>query len=53
MGDFLMMRAEGRLAYYELLDNAHIDGNYAPFIALVAQLERATLNRYFEVILGE
>ena len=40
-------------AEYESLDNALVDGNYAPFIELVAQLERATLKRYLEVILGE
>ena len=49
----VIIPVEGRLAYYEALDNAHVDGNYAPFIELVAQLERATLKRYLEVILGE
>jgi Fic family protein len=48
----VIIPVEGRLAYYETLDNAHVDGNYAPFIELVAQLERATLKRYLEVILG-
>lgn len=49
----VIIPVEARLMYYDALDTAHTHADYAPFIALVAELEHATLKRYLSVILGE
>lgn len=49
----IIIPVEARLNYYDALDTAHTRGDYAPFIALVADLESATLKHYLSVILGE
>ncbi len=49
----VIIPVEARFKYYEALDIAHVDGNYAPFIELVAELEQRTLENYLSVILGE
>ena len=33
----IVLPVEQRLAYYETLEQAHITGDYAPFVALIAQ----------------
>lgn len=49
----VIIAVEQRLQYYDALDTAHTRGDYAPFIELVANLEKSTLARYLRVILGE
>jgi Fic family protein len=49
----VIISVEQRLQYYDALDTAHTRGDYAPFIELVAGLEKSTLARYLRVILGE
>jgi Fic family protein len=49
----VIIPVEARLQYYDALDTAHTQGDYAPFIALVAGLEQTTLKRYLSVILGK
>jgi Fic family protein len=33
----VVLPVEQRLAYYEALDLAHVDGNYEPFVRLIAE----------------
>lgn len=49
----VIIPVEQRLAYYDALDTALCTNNYQAFIALVADLEQATLTRYLQVILGK
>lgn len=48
----VIIPVQTRFQYYEALDAAHVHGNYAPFIELIAQLEQMTLKHYLSVILG-
>lgn len=49
----VIIPVEKRLDYYEALDTAHTLGNYAPFIELVALLEKHTLARYLHIVSGK
>ena len=48
----VIIPVEQRLAYYDALDTAHTRGDYSLFIALVASLEQATLERYLRIVQG-
>jgi hypothetical protein len=49
----VIIPVQARLAYYDALDTAHVQGNYAPFIELVAELEQQTLKKYLSMVLGD
>jgi Fic family protein len=46
----IVLPVEKRLAYYEALDAAHVDGNPAPFLALVADCVREGFAPYWRVL---
>ncbi|MCM3716395.1 Fic family protein [Halalkalibacter oceani] len=46
----IMFKVENRIKYYEALDIAGFKGNYQPFISMVTELERESLNQYLELI---
>jgi Fic family protein len=48
----VIIPVENRFNYYDALDMAHTTDNYAPFIALVAELEKQVLQQYLDLILG-
>ena len=48
----VILRVEQRLAYYDALDTAHTAHNYAPFVRLAAEQERAAFHHYLSVVRG-
>lgn len=46
----VIIESERRFKYYEVLDIAATEGNYTPFIQLVADYELQELQRYLELI---
>lgn len=46
----VLIELEDRLKYYEVIDNAHITGDYTDFIKLVTEKERNMLDRYLNII---
>ena len=46
----VIIKKENRLKYYEVLDKAHITGNYTDFIKLITEAENLMLDRYLEII---
>lgn len=43
----VVIPAEQRLRYYQTLDNAHVKGDYQPFIELVAEVVEHSFEPYF------
>ena len=43
----IVLPVQRRLAYYEALDAAHVDGNPAPFVDLVAECLQEAFSRYW------
>lgn len=46
----LIIPVEQRLAYYQTLDAAHVRGDYAPFLALLAACLEQSFARYWQVL---
>lgn len=46
----VIIKKESRLKYYEVLDKAHITGNYTDFVKLVTKLEVEMLKKYLELL---
>ena len=46
----VIIKKENRLEYYEVLDKAHITGDYTDFIKLVTKLEIEMLKKYLELL---
>ena len=46
----VIIKKENRLEYYEVLDKAHITGDYTDFIKLVTKLEVEILKKYLKLI---
>lgn len=46
----VIIKKEDRLKYYEVLDNAHITGDYTEFIKLITELEIEILKQYLELV---
>lgn len=45
-----MLPVQQRLAYYQALDAAHVDGDLAPFSDLVAECLRQAFEQYWFVL---
>jgi hypothetical protein len=48
--DAIVLPVQRRLEYYEALDAAYMDGNTAPFVALVTDCMREAFARYWFVL---
>ena len=46
----VVIKKEDRLEYYEVLDKAHITGDYTGFIKLITKLEIEMLNKYLRLL---
>ena len=46
----VIIKKDNRLKYYEVLDKAHITGEYTDFVKLVTEAENEMLDRYLEII---
>ena len=46
----IVLPVEHRLAYYSALDTAHVDGNEAPFLELIAQCVREGFAPYLHIL---
>ncbi len=46
----VIIKKENRLEYYEVLDKAHITGDYTDFIKLVTKLEVEMLKKYLKLL---
>ena len=46
----VIIKKENRLEYYEVLDKAHITGDYTDFIKLVTKLEIEMLKKYLKLL---
>ena len=46
----VIIKKENRLEYYEVLDKAHITGDYTDFIKLVTKLEIEILKKYLKLL---
>ena len=46
----VIIKKENRLEYYEVLDKAHITGDYTDFVKLVIKLEVESLKKYLELL---
>ena len=46
----IVLPVERRLAYYEALDHANVEGDLAPFVALVAESVREGFGPYWHVL---
>ena len=46
----VIIKKEDRFQYYEVLDKAHITGDYTDFVKLVNELEIEMLNKYLELL---
>ena len=46
----VIIKKENRIEYYNVLDKAHITGDYTDFVKLVNELEIEMLNKYLELL---
>jgi hypothetical protein len=46
----IIIRIEDRVRYYEILDEAHISGDYSDFIRLIVEELNRSLDIYLDLI---
>jgi Fic family protein len=46
----VVLPVEQRLRYYDALDTAHVDGDYAPFLSLIAECAEAGFEPYWHAL---
>ena len=46
----VIIKKEDRLKYYEVLDKAHVTGDYTEFVKMIVELEIEMLERYLEMV---
>lgn len=47
----VIIKKEDRVKYYEVLDKAHVTGNYTDFVKMITKLEIEMLERYLEMVM--